>query len=269
MASFPGSAFVPALLLALSPLPSPAQPAQGLSTVGGREEAFVRLASVGGLGSESSARKVAGRVRSWSPELVLSLGNDPLPESGSRILALSGAEGPFDLQQGPVHLFSLAAETDTTLSLRQRRQKQAGQARWLRKALLSSRSPWKIVLLPESPYSSAEPDAGNPLRWPFKEWGADAVLSGGSGHYERLRIDGVTYIVNGSGAAPRSPAARLEGSLCLFDEGHGAMLVEAESDRIDFRFVTAEGLVVDSHSLRKQALAGVSPGPAVPVSASP
>lgn len=269
MASFPGSAFIPALLLALSPLPSTAQTGPGLSEVGGKDGAFVRLAAVGGLGTESSARKVAGRVRSWSPELVLSLGADKLPESNARILGLAGAEGPIEQQQGPVHLFSLAPETDTAISARERRQKQAGQARWLRRALAASRAPWKIVLLPESPFSSADPASGGPLRWPFKEWGADAVLSGGPGHYERLRVDGVTYIVNGAGTAPRSRAARLEGSLCLFDEGHGAMLVEAESDRIDFRFVTAEGLVVDSHSLRKQALAGVSPSQAVPVSASP
>lgn len=37
------------------------------------------------------------------------------------------------------------------------------------------------------------------MRWPFKEWGATAVMSGHAHVYERLEVDNLTYFVNGIG----------------------------------------------------------------------
>jgi tartrate-resistant acid phosphatase type 5 len=97
-------------------------------------------------------------------------------------------------------------------------------------------------------------------------------MSGRDGHYERLEVDGVTYFVNGPDGSSAPLSSQVPGSRCVFNEEQGAMLIEAAPDRIDFRFVTAEGLVVDAHTLRKQGLAGRAPredGPAHPVRARP
>ena len=44
------------------------------------------------------------------------------------------------------------------------------------------------------------------MQWPFKDWGADAVLTGHDHIYERLLVNGIPYFVNGIGGA-RSASA--------------------------------------------------------------
>jgi hypothetical protein len=153
-----------------------------------------------------------------------------------------------------VHIFFLA---DDDGAGREGGASGANGAEWLRKALQASAAPWKVVCLPRSPFGGPRgPGAERPARLPFRQWGADAVIAGRDGHYERLEVDGLPYFVNGleEKAAPE----RLPGSRCVFDEDLGAMLVEADAERMDFRFVTSEGLVVDALSLRQ---GGVASGP--------
>lgn len=254
---------VPAFLLAAIALP--AAPAAQLSEIGSRQ-GFVRFAAVGDADPASPAgRKVCARVRSWSPEFVIALGERGFPEDGAQVLSWARGEGRQEYVRGPVHLFSLGNEVlEPTAS------RDGAAAQWLRKSLAASHAPWKIVYLQEAPYSSGPDGSARAPRWPFKEWGADAVMSGRDGHYERLEVDGMTFFVNGPGGSPEPLSAQAPGSRCVFNEEQGAMLIEAAPERIDFRFVTAEGLVVDAHTLRKHGLAGRAPrvdAPALPVRA--
>ena len=82
------------------------------------------------------------------------------------------------------------------------------QGQWLKNALLASTAIWKIVVFHHSPYTSEityhrEGSNSNTtwMRWPFKLWGASLVLSGHAHVFERLQVDGLTYIVNGIGGA--------------------------------------------------------------------
>lgn len=78
----------------------------------------------------------------------------------------------------------------------------SAQGQWLRAALARSTALWKIVYFHFPPYTSSTSSnnyyPGYPrMRWPFREWGAHAVLSGHVHAYERLQIDGFPYIVMG------------------------------------------------------------------------
>ena len=74
------------------------------------------------------------------------------------------------------------------------------QAAWLQQAMTASTARWQIVAMHHPPYSSGGIYLDDPdLQWPFKEWGADAVLTGHNHIYERLVIDGLNYTVNGLG----------------------------------------------------------------------
>jgi hypothetical protein len=91
------------------------------------------------------------------------------------------------------------------------------------------------------------------MRWPFKAWGADAVLSGYFHVYERLLVDGLPYFVNGMGGAYISGFGEIDpNSRFRYDEMHGALLVDADDAAIKFRFVNRNGRNVDDYTLTRQ-----------------
>lgn len=73
------------------------------------------------------------------------------------------------------------------------------QAIWLQTALALSVARWKVVVVADAPFSSGTIGSTPALQWPFKSWGADLVISGNEAHYERLLVDGLTYVICGSG----------------------------------------------------------------------
>lgn len=77
------------------------------------------------------------------------------------------------------------------------------QAQWLRIQLATSNAIWKVVVMQNAPYTSGVSDTPGATyaRWPYKEWGADLVVSGDTHSYERYEVNGFPYIVNGAGGA--------------------------------------------------------------------
>ena len=90
------------------------------------------------------------------------------------------------------------------------------------------------------------------MRWPFADWGANAVLSGHDHSYERLLVDGIPYIVNGLGGgeiyAFRTP---LPQSIVRYNTTYGAMLVTATQTQLTFEFYTRRGVLVDTYTEKK------------------
>lgn len=224
MAAFPASR-ISFFILALSSLAFPGEPDVSAS---------VRLAAVWDSDADPEARRrVQARVKAWSPDLVIDFGAGRMPPGGAR---------------GPVQLFILEGASTSP-------EGDDSAARRLKDALQASTAQWKIVCIQDAPYPRGE-GSGDAFRWPLKEWGADAVLAGHDRRYERLEIDGLACFAGGAGAGTDLEIGALPGSRCVYEEDHGALLIQAEPARVDFRYVTSEGVVVDAHSLRKPALAG-------------
>jgi tartrate-resistant acid phosphatase type 5 len=103
------------------------------------------------------------------------------------------------------------------------------------------------VLLHHPPFSSGLHGSSAWMQWPFAAWGAQLVLSGHEHSYERIARDGITYVVNGLGGAPRyAPGSTtVAGSRLFFNQSHAAMLVEADSTHLRMQLITPAGAVVD------------------------
>jgi tartrate-resistant acid phosphatase type 5 len=152
----------------------------------------------------------------------------------------------YDFTWGPVHLFAINANYQEPDGVG----RSSVQADWLRRGLASSNLPWKIVYMHHPPYSSGYQGSIDWVRWPYKEWGATAVLSGHDHTYERLLVDGFPYFVNGLGGGARYPFKDiLPGSQVRFSDNHGAMLVTASSSHISFQFLTIQGELIDEYYL--------------------
>ena len=162
--------------------------------------------------------------------------------------ALPGNERYYDFVWGPVHFFML--DTD------QREPDGASatsiQGRWLERKLAESKAPWKLVFASHAPYTSHRVPDIEYMRWPFRAWGADAVLSGFYHVYERLLVDDLPYFVNGAGGTWLSSFREIDAhSQFRYREDFGALLIDATGTRITFRFVNRHGRIVDEYVLAK------------------
>jgi len=181
-----------------------------------------------------------------------SLGNhDWMTDDASPYLdyfTLPGNERYYDFTWGPLHLFAVDSDSNEPDGVG----RSSKQAEWLQTALAESTLPWKIVYMHHPPYSSGLHGSVTWMRWPFRDWGATAVLAGHDHTYERLLIDGMLYFINGLGGGNIYPFnERLDGSQVRYNDDYGAMRVEATSKRINFQFITHDGEVIDSYEIEK------------------
>jgi hypothetical protein len=165
---------------------------------------------------------------------------------------LPGNERYYTFTNGPVQLFCLDSdphEPDGNTAA-------SAQAAWLRRALAESVAPWRLVYFHHAPFSSGEFHGtwtGETafMRWPFKEWGASAVLAGHDHIYERVFTNGLVWIVNGLGGHSRDPV-RLPltaGSQRHYTAEYGALRLDATESNLVFRFINRHGFVADAFTL--------------------
>jgi tartrate-resistant acid phosphatase type 5 len=164
-----------------------------------------------------------------------------------KYFTLPGNERYYDFVQGPVHFYALDSDkhepdgnADTSI-----------QAKWLQERMQQSASRWNIVYVHHAPYCSGK-DHGNfkPAQWPYKKWGATAVLAGHEHLYERLTIDSLIYFVNGSGGRSLYTFAKpIDGSQVRYCDDYGAQLVTATDDSIRFDFYSRVGKLIDTYTI--------------------
>ncbi len=131
----------------------------------------------------------------------------------------------------------------------------AAQACWLREGLARSETLLNVVVAHHPPYSSGAHGSSDRLRWPFARWGADAVLSGHEHSYERLDVDGIPYVVNGSGgAALRAFGRPLIGSRVRDATHHGAQRLVVGDEGAVIEFWSVDGRRVDDVALRRSVM---------------
>jgi tartrate-resistant acid phosphatase type 5 len=157
---------------------------------------------------------------------------------------LPGNERYYDVSLGLVHLYAIdsdASEPDGTGAT-------STQAAWLKEHLASSKACFDIVYFHHPPYSTSRHGSSPEMRWPFHQWGAEAVMSGHDHVYERSTVDGIPYFVNGVGGAPRYdfPAPPAPETQFRYNAGFGAMLVTATQSGITYDFFTVDGTKRDT-----------------------
>lgn len=160
--------------------------------------------------------------------------------------SLPGNERYYDVVLGKVHLFVVDSDRNEPDG----NSASSVQARWLEGRMKASKARWKVVAFHHPPYSGGESGSAPHMRWPFREWGANLVLSGHDHTYQRIQYQGLTYIVNGLGGARRyALKQKVPGTAVWFSAEHGAMVLEPSERSLKGRFVTSAGKVVDTFSV--------------------
>lgn len=162
----------------------------------------------------------------------------------------SGNERYYEFTWGQVQFFVLNSNPDEPDGITVG----SKQANWLKTRLAASTARWKIVVDHHPPFSSDNSHGANAaLQWPFAQWGADAVLSGHSHTYERIKHDGIVYFVNGLGGQRRYEfSTPVDGSRARFSANFGAQSVVATWTTMQFDFHDVTGALVDTYTLRKE-----------------
>lgn len=180
-----------------------------------------------------------------------SLGNHDWGSPGAKpyldYFTLPGNERYYDTIIGNVHLFSLDSdpnEPDGYTST-------STQALWLKNKLAEPSPYWNIVYFHHPPFSSgAKHGSHYSMQWQFREWGAHLVLSGHEHLYERLVVNGLTYIVNGLGGKSLYPfTTPLPVSKFRYNNNFGALGCEARIDTLLLAFYTVDGSIIDRDTI--------------------
>ena len=151
---------------------------------------------------------------------------------------LPNNERYYDFVRGPVHFFASTA-------IRQRAGRHSTsstQGLWLQNGLQNSTSRWTSSIFITRPSRPAPHGNSAWMQWPFKDWGADAVLAGHVHNYERLDKNGLPYFVNGSGGhGLYGWLPTLEpGSAARYNANYGAMLIEANDFSLSIKFYSID-----------------------------
>jgi len=171
-----------------------------------------------------------------------------LPGASVQSSNTSGNERYYDFVYGPIHFFAINSNPEEPNG----RDSTSVQAQWLRSQLAASNAPWKIVYFHHTAYSSGEHGGALPMRWPFRQWGADAVIAAHDHDYERFLFDGFPYFVVGiGGSGLRGFRTTQPGSVVRYAANFGAMLITADAGELSFdTFSIASGNpLVDSYTL--------------------
>ncbi len=181
-----------------------------------------------------------------------SLGNHDWMSEGAKpyldYFTLPGNERYYDFTWGAVQVFVLDSDSNEPDGVG----RSSKQAKWLQERLSESTTAWQIVVMHHPPYTSGLRGAVEWMRWPFKEWGVDAVLCGHDHYYERLIVDGLVYIINGAGGGGLYDfGIPVEGSKKRFNGDYGALLVTVDEADLFFQFFTPSGNLVDEYHLQR------------------
>jgi tartrate-resistant acid phosphatase type 5 len=92
---------------------------------------------------------------------------------------LPGDETNYDFTWGPVHFYAINSGTKGNLTVKSK------EADWLHEALQKDTKAFKMVYFHHPPYSAGHHGSSVDMRWPFREWGLDAVLTGHEHFYAK------------------------------------------------------------------------------------
>lgn len=152
----------------------------------------------------------------------------------------------YDVNLGDLHLFVLDSDSREPDG----NSPSSVQAQWLKEKLNLSPAPWKVVMMYDNAYSSLLDNAV--LRWPFRDWGVDLLLTSGSRNYERLQIGSLPVIVNGLGGENAlEPVPGGQNTEASYNLGYAVGKITARSTQLKYELVLTNSSVRDELTLSK------------------
>jgi len=125
------------------------------------------------------------------------------------------------------------------------------QEEWLDQRLKDDQFKYSVVIMHVPLFTSSviHPKDSQPVRqaWHDKFAGAGVplVLSGHSHNYERLVVDGVTYVVTGGGSSQLYPALNIDPDSQAFSWSSHFVLLEFYEDQIKILAIDKNGKILD------------------------
>lgn len=179
-----------------------------------------------------------------------------------RYFTLPDNERYYDFVQGDIHFYVVNSEDSSFEPTLPFLGEVDGcgvgskQYNWIISKRRQSVSPWNIIIFHHPPYISLLPqyrDLYKKMRWDFKEKGFDIVLTGHNHVYDRIEVDGYTYLTNGLGGGglnnpvltPPNPNSKK-----LYFEKHGAVLVKEFPDSLVFECWNVDDELIDVFTLK-------------------
>ncbi len=168
-----------------------------------------------------------------------SLGNHDWKTEGAEpylnYFTLPGNERYYSFNNGPIEIFILDSDTHEPDGIKEG----SVQYDWFRSAVAKSNASWKFVAFHHAPFNSCKHEEAEYMRWPFSEWGIDAIFSGHCHNYERINHEGIQYFINGAGGqkdAYKCINRSSESKECYVANNGGAQLVTVTNRRARFDF---------------------------------
>jgi penicillin V acylase-like amidase (Ntn superfamily) len=159
---------------------------------------------------------------------------------------LPGNERWYAFEYGPARLIALQIDGAFDPGY--------GQMRWLERQLSTNDAPWLLVYFHVPVYSSrAEDDLEVHLRHTlaplFERYGVDLVLMGHQHSYERIVVEGVTYVVTAGGGAPLYRLDEPEPESRVAARAHHYLLIDLDPSRLTGTAINRHGQVIDQFEL--------------------
>ncbi|MBN1372870.1 MAG: metallophosphoesterase [Anaerolineaceae bacterium] len=129
------------------------------------------------------------------------------------------------------------------------------QRMWLEAELARPRPSFLFVTFHIPIHSSMSEDPSevnlrNELAPLFEQAGVTAVFSGNAHQYERLEVNGVTYIVSGGGGAPLHAFAELEPGSLVQASTHHFVVVDVTAEQAQARVIDLAGQEIDAFTFQ-------------------
>ena len=157
---------------------------------------------------------------------------------------LPGNERFYELARGPVRFVFLDSDSREPDG----RSPGSVQGVWAEARMAAATEPFVFVVFHHPAYTSGTREPV--MLWPFKAWGADAVLTGHVHNYERLTDVGLTYFVNGQGGHSTHAFGTIHpASQLRYNAQDGAQRVTVSRFKATFQYFAVDGTVIDSYAI--------------------
>ena len=182
----------------------------------------------------------------------------------------------YSFDWGNAHFISLWIDYDEWTPEGEACRPGSVQYQWLEDDLKSTDKPWKIVFFHVQIYSSTaetstkRKEMRKYLHGLFKKYQVDVVFGGHDHYYERVEVDGITYIESGGGSGTRTPPAAIPERKKAADKTHivkviisgGSLTGTAISTpAVGKNYSDPGGKILDTFCLTKTIQPTVSPTP--------